>query len=63
MPDLVREMEAFILSFDHTRVDYIELCNPRTLEPVETIRTETLVALAVQVGKSRLIDNALIEPA
>lgn len=62
VPDLVREMEAFILSFEHTRIDYIELCNPRTLEPVETVQAETLVALAVQVGKSRLIDNALIEP-
>ncbi|WP_287037458.1 pantoate--beta-alanine ligase [Desulfobacter sp.] len=62
VPDLVKEMEAFILSFEHTRIDYIELCNPRTLEPVETVQAETLVALAVQVGKSRLIDNALIEP-
>ena len=62
VPDLVKEMEAFILSFEHTRIDYIELCNPRTLEPVETVQAETLVALAVEVGKSRLIDNALIEP-
>lgn len=62
VPDLVREANAFILSFDHTRVDYIELCDPRTLEPVETIQAQTLVALAVQVGQSRLIDNDLIEP-
>lgn len=62
VPDLVREAETFILSFDHTRIDYIELCHPRTLEPVDTVQAETLVALAVQVGKSRLIDNALIEP-
>jgi len=62
VPDLVKEAQAFILSFDHTRVDYIELCHPRTLEPVETVQAETLVAMAVQVGKSRLIDNALIEP-
>jgi len=62
VPDLVKEMEAFILSFEYTRIDYIELCNPRTLEPVETVQAETLVALAVEVGKSRLIDNALIEP-
>nr|WP_319495220.1 pantoate--beta-alanine ligase [uncultured Desulfobacter sp.] len=61
--DLVSEAQAFIHSFDHTRVDYIEFCNPKTLEPVETIQAETLVAMAVQVGKSRLIDNALISPA
>ena len=63
VPDLVKEMEIFILSFDHTQIDYIELCHPRTLEPVETIQAKTLVALAVQVGRSRLIDNALIGPA
>ncbi|WP_462268413.1 pantoate--beta-alanine ligase [Desulfobacter sp.] len=62
VPDLVREAETFILAFDHTRIDYIELCHPRTLEPVDTVQAETLVALAVQVGKSRLIDNALIGP-
>ncbi|HKL81532.1 MAG TPA: pantoate--beta-alanine ligase [Desulfobacter sp.] len=62
VPDLVREAETFILSFDHTRIDYIELCHPRTLESLDTVQAETLVALAVQVGKSRLIDNALIEP-
>jgi pantoate--beta-alanine ligase len=63
VPDLVSEAQAFIHSFDHTRVDYIEFCDPKTLKPVETIQAETLVAMAVQVGKSRLIDNALIAPA
>lgn len=61
--DLKKEAESFIHSFDHTRVDYIELCCPKTLAPVETVTGETLMALAVQVGKSRLIDNALISPA
>ena len=61
--DLKKEAEAFIHSFDHTRVDYIELCCPKTLAPVEAVTGETLMALAVQVGKSRLIDNALISPA
>ena len=63
VPDLVSEARAFIHSFEHTRVDYIEFCDPKTLKPLETIQAETLVAMAVQVGKSRLIDNALIAPA
>ena len=63
VPDLAREAKALILSFDQTRVDYIELCDPKTLEPVETVQAETLVAMAVQVGKSRLIDNAVIKTA
>ncbi|MCG8634871.1 MAG: pantoate--beta-alanine ligase [Desulfobacterales bacterium] len=59
---LIREMEAHIQSFDHTDIDYIEFCDPVTLDPVETIEDQVVVALAVQVGKSRLIDNALIDP-
>ncbi len=60
---LVKEMEVFIHSFDHTKVDYIEFCDPVTLEPVDEVQKTTVLALAVQVGKSRLIDNALIEMA
>ena len=33
---------------------------PRTLEPVDEITTDTLVALAAFVGKTRLIDNVTI---
>ncbi|MDD9302421.1 MAG: pantoate--beta-alanine ligase [Desulfobacter sp.] len=58
---IVKEMETFIHSFDHTRVDYIEFCDPETLEPVDLIESQTLVAMAVQVGKSRLLDNGLID--
>lgn len=60
---LVEEMEEFIHSFDHTKVDYIEFCDPVTLVPVDEVQKTTVLALAVQVGKSRLIDNALIETA
>ena len=42
-------------------VDYISLCDPDTFEEVETLQPITLVALAVQVGKTRLIDNCLFE--
>ena len=61
--DLVKEMETFIHSFDHTRVDYIEFCDPVTLEPLDTLQDRSLVAMAVKVGKSRLIDNAIIRLA
>ena len=43
------------------RVDYISLCDSDTFEEVETLQPITLVALAVQVGKARLIDNCLLE--
>jgi pantoate--beta-alanine ligase len=39
------------------RVDYVEAVDPKTLEPVAEIRGEVLVALAVFIGSTRLIDN------
>lgn len=40
------------------RVDYIEFFDPTTLVPVETVGRGTHMALAVFVGKTRLIDNS-----
>jgi pantoate--beta-alanine ligase len=42
------------------RVDYIEFFDPETLRPVSKVTKGTLMALAVFVGKTRLIDNALL---
>jgi len=39
------------------RIDYVEIVDFETLEPLETIGREALVALAVYFGKTRLIDN------
>lgn len=41
-------------------IDYIELCDNSTLAAVETVDSNTLLALAVKIGKTRLIDNAII---
>ncbi len=42
-------------------VDYAKLCNPDTIEDVEVISGPALLALAVRVGKTRLIDNRVLE--
>jgi pantoate--beta-alanine ligase len=42
------------------RVDYAEIVDATTLQPVERIERDTLVALAAFVGKTRLIDNITI---
>jgi len=43
------------------RIDYIELVDPETLEPLEKVETSAVMALAVHFAKARLIDNALLE--
>jgi pantoate--beta-alanine ligase len=49
---------------DHSDVsiDYVVLCDPDTLEEVSEIKRPVLMALAVKVGKTRLIDNMLLTP-
>ena len=39
------------------RIDYVEVADSETLQPVETVRQNSLLALAVSFGKTRLIDN------
>ncbi len=43
------------------RVDYAELAHPETLAPVAALAGPTLLAVAVFLGKVRLIDNMLLE--
>ena len=44
----------------NTRIDYISLCDPVSFQECEAIGNFTLIALAVHVGKARLIDNCLV---
>ncbi|MBN1848815.1 MAG: pantoate--beta-alanine ligase [Deltaproteobacteria bacterium] len=55
-----RSMEELILRHPFTEIDYVQLCDPVSLEDVESIDGETLVALAIKVGRTRLIDNKII---
>lgn len=44
-----------------SRLDYALACDPETLEPVRTIGRSVLLALAIRIGKTRLIDNLLVK--
>jgi len=39
------------------KIDYVKICNAQSLEEVTTIDHESVMLLAVSVGKTRLIDN------
>ena len=54
-------IETFIHDFDETEVEYIRFCNPATLDDMDPLQTPLLMALAVKVGTTRLIDNALFK--
>jgi len=57
--DMASEM---IQSYPETEIDYISICDPETLMDVQTIDRPVLMALAVKVGKARLIDNVILNP-
>jgi pantoate--beta-alanine ligase len=42
------------------RLDYLEIVDPDTLDPLQAISASALVAVAAFVGNTRLIDNALL---
>jgi pantoate--beta-alanine ligase len=43
--------------------EYVALVDPETLEPLEQLAGEALLAIAARVGDVRLIDNTILEPA
>lgn len=54
---LVSGVRAILEAEPLARVDYVEAVDPGTLEPVAEVRGEVLLALAVFLGSTRLIDN------
>ena len=57
---IVKMIEDIIKEKSTARIDYIEAVDTKTLSPVDTIAGETLIALAVFIGGTRLIDNAIL---
>jgi pantoate--beta-alanine ligase len=58
--DPVALVTAARAQLDVDRVDYLELVDARTLEPVPTIDRPCVLAVAAFVGKTRLIDNVAV---
>lgn len=60
-PEVIQAVRNHIQSFDNTKIDYIFLGDPESLEECQEIVGKTLLALAVWIGKTRLIDNTLLK--
>lgn len=54
---LVAAMQEEIHRQTLAKIDYIEMVDLTTLQPVTHLQQDTLCALAVYIGKTRLIDN------
>lgn len=53
---IVRKLETQSLA----RIDYVEIVDFNTMEPVSEIKGMVLTAIAVYIGKTRLIDNFIL---
>jgi len=58
---LVEQARERILSYPQTDIDYIAICDPETLEDIPAVNRPALMALAVKIGKTRLIDNKILD--
>lgn len=58
-----QEMEKVILAEPLAKIDYISVVDALTMQPVDAVDRDVLVAMAVYIGKTRLIDNFSYEVA
>ena len=54
---IIQEIEKEPLA----KIDYVDVVDFHTIMPIETIRGSVLTAIAVYIGKTRLIDNFIVE--
>jgi pantoate--beta-alanine ligase len=59
---LRRQMCEVIERTPSAKIDYVAIVHSETLEDVDNIDREVLVAVAARFGRARLIDNILVSP-
>ncbi|MDY2627723.1 MAG: pantoate--beta-alanine ligase [Lachnospiraceae bacterium] len=55
--EVLREMRTVIEAEPLARIDYVSIVDALTMQPVEKVEKDVLAAMAVYIGKTRLIDN------
>lgn len=56
-----QEMKKKIKTVKEAKIDYLEIINPENLESSDKLLKENVIALAVFIGKTRLIDNKIVK--
>ncbi len=54
---MIGEVRKHIESHPYTTIDYVQICDTTTMKDVVLLDGESVLAMAVRVGKTRLIDN------
>lgn len=58
---ILSAMREIILAEPLARIDYVEMVDADTMETIRQAKGRTLVAIAVWIGTTRLIDNFILE--
>jgi pantoate--beta-alanine ligase len=58
--DVLQLIRATIGAAPLARIDYVDLVDADTLQPIESVKPNSLFAVAVFFGKTRLIDNIVL---
>lgn len=58
---IIKDVEDFISSHPYSRIDYVEIVDKDSLEKLDFIDRPFLMAMAVFINKTRLIDNKIFE--
>jgi len=59
---ILKEVREVLLSEPLIKIDYIQICDANTLEDVQEIKKDVVIAIAAYVGQTRLIDNLIYRP-
>ena len=59
--ELIKAMTDIINTEKLAKIDYVDVVDFKTIEKCDKIQGETLVAIAVYIGKTRLIDNFIVD--
>lgn len=59
---ILRAVRSHIESKEKAEINYIKICSTETIEDIDEIDGEGLLAIAVKIGKARLIDNCVLCP-
>ncbi len=59
---VIEAMRAVVAAEPRATLDYADVCDPDTFEPLTALRAPALLAIAARVGPARLIDNFRLRP-
>jgi pantoate--beta-alanine ligase len=58
---LTEYIKKSIAAIDSATIDYVSIADAKTLSDLDTLCGEVLIAVAVKIGRTRLIDNIRVE--